>query len=257
MNTLRNVFNTAIVLSAIGLNASHAVTVDFDTEYLNVEGLADNFITANPFDPIENTSGVNFVGGAVTFSGGVILRDPANTDTDPMAPTFFPGVYFGTAFSPTTSINEVGYANPLTINIDASENFTNVSGLLLSGLNTNAPEYTGMELASYEVSFFNDNTLLGTDSTGGVDFTDTATFEFDSFSMESAIFGAAITRVEIMANPFDLNSMDSIIQNEWDFLLDFVNFEAGMNPVPVPAALPLFISALVGGFVIARPKKKN
>lgn len=258
MNYLSKFTSALILLCALGFNQSHAVTIDFDTEYLNVEGLADNFISADPFDPIENTSSplIEFAGGAVTFSGGVILRDPANTDSDPMAPTFFPGVYFGTAFSPTTSINQLGYFNPITIDIDASENFTNISGSLLSGLNTNAPENTLMELASYEVSFYSGTTLLGTDSTGDVGFTDTTTFSFDSFSMQSAIMGAAITKVEILANPLDLNSMDSITQNEWDFLLDFVTLESGMNPVPVPAALPLFMSALLGGWVVARPKKK-
>lgn len=255
MNYLRYVLSTLAVLLFVGVNAAQAVIVDFDTEYTGVEGLADNFITADPTNPIQNTSGVSFVGGAVSFSGGIILRDPANPDMDPMAPAIFPGVFFGTAFSPTTSINVTDYLNPITINIDAAQGFTNVSGILLSGLNTNAPEYTGMDLASYEISFFNGDTLLGTDSTGGVEFTDTTSFGFDTFSIESAIFGAAITKVEIAANPFDLNSMDSIIQNEWDFLLDSISLEVGMNPVPVPAALPLFISALLGGFAFARPKR--
>lgn len=256
MNYLRNFLNAVTVLFFLSLNATYAVTVDFDSAYLGVEGLADNFITADPTDPLQNTSLINFVGGAVSFEGGVILRDPANPDTNPLTAATFPGVYFGTAFSPTTGIDVVGYVNPLTINIDEAESFTNVSGLFLSGLNTGAPEYTGMELASYEVSFFSGNTLLGTDATGGVEFTDTASFSFDSFSMDSAIFGAAITKVEIKANPFDLNSMDAIVQNEWDFLLDSVTFEVGTSPVPVPAALPLFISALLGGLAVARPKRK-
>jgi len=257
MSYLRNILSTIAALFFLGFNAAHAVIVDFDTEYLNVNGLANNFLTAEPTDPIQNSSGVTFVGGAVDFSGGIVLRDPANPDTDPMAPDLFPGVFFGSAFSPTTSIDVTDYLNPITVNIDAAAGFTNISGVLLSGLNTDAPEYTGMDLASYEISFFNGDTLLGTDSTGGVEFTDTTMFSFDSFSMESAIFGAAITKVEIAANPFDLNSMDSIVVNEWDFLLDSISFEVGMNPVPVPAALPLFISALLGGFVIARPKRLN
>jgi hypothetical protein len=243
---------TAILFFVFIASSAHAIVVDFDTEYTDLLSLENNFITANPANPIENSSALSFVGGAVSFSGGVALRDPLNSMGNPI-----PGVFYGTAFSPTTSINTSGFLNPITINIDAGENFTNVNGEFISGLNTNAPENSANTLASYDISFFSGDDLLGVDSKVNVPFNNGDTlisFGFDSTSLMGALFGAAITRVELTARDLDLNSTDQIIQNEWDFLLSSVSFESA-SPVPVPAALPLFISALLGGLVVARPKK--
>ena len=272
MKYFRNILNAVIVLSVLTFSAAHAVTVNFTNEYAGVTTLQNNFITADPTDGFENSSSVTFVGGAVEFSGGVALRAPLNSmgsaitgGVDPGAETS--SVYYGTAFSPTTSIINSGLTDPtITIDIDASENFTSISGELVNGLNTNAPQNQnrntdpdgdGLDplLASYAIRFFSGSDLLDTVMTGDVPFTDgdtTIPFSFESAMMQ------AITRVEIMANDVDLNGLDGVgvVLNEWDFLLASVSFE-NTSPIPVPAALPLFLSALLGGYVIARPKRSS
>ena len=252
------------IVNTICSSNAYAVLVDFEAQYTGPTApttIESTFIAADPSDPIQNTSSplIEFAGGAVNFSGGVILRDPLSAMATPIIGDGG-SIYYGSAFSPTTSIGTTGYVNPITIDIDPNANFSSVSGVLINGLNTNAPENEAMVLASYVVSFFNGATLLGTDSTGDVPFTDGATtisFGFDTSSLMGALMGAAITQVLITAADVDLDSTDMIVQNEFDFLLASVSFDGGMSPVPLPAALPLFISAMLGGFFIARPKKSS
>ena len=282
MKYFRNILNAVIVLSVLAFSAAHAVTVNFTNEYAGVTVLQNNFIDADPTDGLENSSSVTFVDGAVEFSGGVALRAPLDSTglvgniitggVDAGAETS--SVYYGTAYSPTTSIMNPGLTDPIiTIDIDASENFTSISGELVNGLNTNAPQNQnrnkdinedglvdgdGLDplLASYTINFFtgSDGSVpLDTVMTGDVPFTDGATTI--PFSFESAMM-QAITKVQIVANDLDLNGLDEIVENEWDFLLASVSFE-NTSPIPVPAALPLFISALLGGYVIARPRRSS
>lgn len=265
MNYFRRLISVSFIVNVICLSSAHAVLVDFEEQYTGPDApttIENNFIAADPSDPIQNTSSplIEFAGGAINFSGGVILKDPLSALATPIIGDGG-SIYYGSAFSPTTSLDTTGYVNPITIDvIDPNANFTSVSGVLINGLNTNAPENVAMALASYVVSFFSGTTLLGIHSTGDVPFTDGATtisFGFDTSSLMGALMSAAITRVEITAADVDLDSTDSIIQNEFDFLLASVSFDQGMSPVPLPAALPLFISAMLGGFFIARPKKSS
>ena len=71
--------------------------------------------------------------------------------------------------------------------------------------------------------------------------------------------GAYINKVELISPGYDFeldnNSRNEVI--EWDFLLGSVSFDQVLSPVPLPAAVPMFMSALLGGFVAARRYKSS
>lgn len=263
----KKIITLAIFTGSLSVSTAQALVVDFE----QFAGLPAGFVpsaflevpdysSANQTLTLSNQTFGNEAG--ITFSGGLLLDEPIDSSGMPGNTINGDGgsIYYGTAFSPTTSINTSNYQNQLTINIDESENFTNVSGELINGLNTGAPQNSDGTLASYDISFYSGDELLITDMTGDVVFDDgdsLVSFGLDTSSLSGSLFGSVITKVEIMANDLDLNSDDDQITNEWDYLLASVSFES-TNPVPVPAALPLFISALLGGgFVVARPKKQK
>ena len=77
----------------------------------------------------------------------------------------------------------------------------------------------------------------------------------ESFGLDISSSLLFITMVELTTSGVDFPGGEAVV--EWDFLLDDINFVSAMAPVPLPAGLPLFISALLGGLVIARPRKSS
>jgi hypothetical protein len=77
------------------------------------------------------------------------------------------------------------------------------------------------------------------------------------FGLDTGVLGALINLVEITTSGYQFMNGARDEPLEWDFLLASVEFGQGASPVPLPAALPLFMSALLGGFVAARRKKSS
>lgn len=262
MNCFRNLVSASVLVGSLFASSAHALVVDFE-EFNNV-GLINRFVDANiNYDlissPIHILEGRTF--GAVdgiTFSGGVLLQDPL--DSNAMVINGDGGsIYYGTAFSPSTSIPTSNYTNTLTINITSDENINEVSGSFVHGLNTNldAPGIT----IDYVVNYYAEGLIAPLFSQDlldvpFIDGADVVSFGLDTTSLAGSLMGALINRVEITTLGYDFTSNDNDVL-EWDFLLSSVSFENAASPVPVPAALPLFISALLGGFVVARPKKSS
>ncbi|MDW3094236.1 MAG: hypothetical protein R8G33_01040 [Gammaproteobacteria bacterium] len=262
MNRFRNLVSATILLGALCVGSAHALVVDFE-EFNNV-GLINRFVDANiDYDLINSPThileGRSFgATGGITFSGGVLLQDPL--DSTAMIINGDGGsIYYGTAFSPSTSIPTSNYVNTLTINITSDENINDISGSLVHGLNTNL-DAPGI-LIDYVVNYYSDSFMapLFSQNLLDVPFIDGAgvvSFGLNTNSLAGSLMGELINRVEITTSGYDFTSNDNDVL-EWDFLLGSVNFDNAASPVPVPAALPLFISALLGGFVVARPKKKS
>ena len=80
-------------------------------------------------------------------------------------------------------------------------------------------------------------------------------FGLDTDTLMGSLLGLFINKVEISTPGYDFIGRPE--QQEWDFLLSSVSFNEGASPVPLPAALPLFMRALLGGFVAARRKKSS
>ena len=199
------------------------------------------------------------VRGGISFSGGVLLEDPLGSNALPIVGDGG-SIYYGTAFSPSTSIPSLNYTNTLTIKITDDENVKAVSGSFVHGLNTNL-DMMGIQL-TYQVNYFVDGMLdpYFTEDITGVEFVDGA--DVVSFGLDTTtLFGntflnTLINCVEITTAGYDFTSNDNDVL-EWDFLLSSVSFTEGASPVPLPAALPLFMSALLGRFVAARRKKSS
>ena len=255
---------------------ANALIIDFENFATTPNfNLASTFFNSNTNTGSLETltqAGLGFgTGSAITFSGGVLLQNP--TDTMEFGNTG--SVLYGTANSPTTGAttnpNNDALPRTITINIrpdapmNPGENVTLVEGFLANGLNTDRIDgATGMlftdELADYMVSFFttDENTPefewtmenLVSNQLGGF-----AIFSFNSENEGDGV-GNNITKVEITSPGIQFLGPNSDF--EWDFLIDTLSFnEALPNPVPVPAALPLFLSALLGGWVFARPRKPS
>ena len=209
----------------------------------------------------------------ISFFGGVLLQNPTATVDFPAAGS----VLYGTANSPTTGAQTTPPGNlprTIEINIDTSvgENITLVEGLLVNGLNTDADNPMGMpytnELADYLISFFTDDPMtaefvfslpnLASNEVGGFGI-----FSFDS-TREGDAAGNLITRVEVTSPGINFLGDNSIcvpgntnVACEYDFFIDALSFNQPLNPIPIPAALPLFLSALIGGWMFARPRKPS
>ena len=217
----------------------------------------------------QQLAGLNFsenaaAGGSIMFSGGVTLLNP--TETLPI--TFDGDVLYGTAFAPSTGAQTSPLGPPaelpsiITIDIDPIDQVNLVEGLLINGLNTDAVDMMmnplTNELADYVVSVFttdldSDFAIqildLPSNLAGGFDLFSVSTAELMN-SMGEAVF---ITQVQIQALPINFGENF----DEWDFLIDAVSFNEPLPPIPVPAALPLFLRALFGGWLFARPRKPS
>ncbi|MFK7795582.1 MAG: PEP-CTERM sorting domain-containing protein [Gammaproteobacteria bacterium] len=262
MKNLRRYISAAIVVNVLSIGSVQALVVDFEI-FDAIAGLESVFVGANSDLNDANTThrliGQSFGNeGGITFSGGVLLQDPLNSMALPIMGDGG-SIYYGTAFSPSTSITTENYTDTLSIDITTDEFVTRVSGGFVHGLNTRAD---GQDvLVDYEVNYFNAGLTnpIFTQSLAGNIFTDGAdlvSFGLDTETLAGGLLGALINRVEISAVGYDFTSTDSN-DLEFDFLLSSVSFNADASPVPVPAALPLFMSALLGGFVAARRKKSN
>ncbi len=214
--------------------------------------------------------------GGITFSGGAVLENPTET----AAIQFASGtILYGTANAPSTGVETVppsvlGLSNEITIDIALGERITSVEGLLINGLNTTGQNF----LAEYMVEFFIDDGMnpilpdsyLIRDEMNQAGTVVNPTIGSPTIELESnqdqgnAIFkylaptGSAITQVLITAigKDFDPDDMEEIL--EWDFFIDTIAFNENIeNVVPIPAALPLFLSALLGGWVFARPRRSR
>ncbi len=250
MNNFRKLFSAAIIVNAFFVSSAHALVVDFE-EYDQI-GLQNNFlgnnINLNTANLTHRLIGQSFGNNdGITFSGGVMLQNPLNSDGESIVGDG-ESIYYGTAFSPATSITTANYSSTLSIDITSAEMVTNVSGSFVHGLDTTlvGPD----ELVNYFVEYYVEGIVDPfREALGGQLFVDGA--DVVSFSINT--LGAYINRVELSAVGFDFPSTRL---PEWDFLLSSVSFNEA-SPVPLPAALPLFMSALFGGFVAARRKKPS
>lgn len=195
----------------------------------------------------------------ITFSGGVLLQDPLNSNALPIMGDGG-SIYYGTAFSPSTSITTSNYTNTLSINITSDEIVKRVSRSFVHGLDTRLDGQN--VLIDYAVNYFVDVAgveTLFTQQLADQIFDDGASvvsFDLDTDTLVGAAMGAFINRVEITTAGYDFDSTRND-DFEFDFLPSSVSFNELASPVPVPAALPLFMSALLGGFVAARRKKSS
>ena len=258
MKNIRKFLSAVIVLISFSVNAAHAFVVDF--ENLSVLDIPSTFVAQPDYASANSTFrliGIPFGDqGGISFSGGILLEDPTNSEGVSIVGDGG-SVYYGTAFSPSTSILTTGYQNLIAINIANTELVSSVQGSFVHGLNTLDLDGPGISIG-YTVSYFLEGVASPIVQNLSAIFTDgdeVVNFGFDSSTLMGAAMGALITGVEIVADGYDfINSNQDV--DEFDFLLGSVRFNEGASPVPVPAALPLFISALLGGLVIARPKKK-
>lgn len=264
MKNFRHLLTAAVIVNACFISSAHALVVDFE-EFNAIEGLEDVFLRTNTnlegANPTHRLIGQSFGDNdGITFSGGVLLQDPLNSAQPPSPITGDGGsIYYGTAFSPSTSITTSNYTDTLSIGITTEEAVTRLSGEFVHGLNTRADGQN--VLVDYVVNYFNVGLTdaIFTQSLSGNPFTDGASvisFGLDTETLVGGLVGALINRVEISAVGYDFVTTDDDVL-EWDFLLSSVSFNADASPVPVPAALPLFMSALLGGFVAARRKKSS
>ena len=262
MKYLRHTLSlVAVTLYLSCINSAHAFVVDFE-EFAILPTIPSSFTEEPNLAMANDTLALRnqvFGSGGITFSGGILLEDPTDSSGDPNNTIMGDGgsVYFGTAFSPSTSIITSGYQNPLSINIDTMlDSITSVQGAFVHGLNTDDLDGMGISIG-YTVSYFIEGVMSPIIQELSAIFTDgdeVINFGFDTNDLMGSSMGALITGVEILADGYDfINSNQDV--DEFDFLLGSVRFNEGASPVPVPAALPLFISALLGGFVIARPRR--
>tara|TARA_R110002049_G_scaffold15822_1_gene64120 strand:- start:10953 stop:11783 length:831 start_codon:yes stop_codon:yes gene_type:complete len=270
MNYFRHLLSATIIVNVLFISNAHALVVDFENYGRNDDGsggigLLDVFLRTN-IDLNQANSTHRLIGqsfgntGGITFSGGVLLEDPLDSNAMPIAGDGG-SVYYGTAFSPETSITTSNYTNTLTIDITSAEMVTSVSGSFVHGLDTRV--VGANELVDYIVSYSFDGVADPfLQPLGGFVFNDGAdviSFNLDTNTLAGAAMGAFINKVELIAPGYDFmadgNPREEIF--EWDFLLSSVSFNEAASPVPVPAALPLFVSALLGGFVAARQRKPS
>lgn len=293
MKYIRNLISSVLILFLVLISSAYALVVDFEEydpnhpNYNGVTTIKSTFVGPNPVtnpssnaanpanstqaSPVTNSGGPYTLGApgstGIVFSGGVLLDDPSNGVAGQVVSADGGSIYYGTASSPssgTLTSNIVSltgehlYTNTITIDIDPLENVTSIHGEFINGLNTSAlvssPTQTDL-FADYLVSYFtgdDGDVMLGGTSLDDVGFDNGASLL--SFGLDTLLLSSeVITKVTITALDFSFGGGES----EWDFLLASVSFNEGASPVPLPAALPLFMSALLGGFVAARRKKSS
>lgn len=279
MKLFRYMKTSLFLLLAFITSNAQALIVSFEEqEFRNAS--TQLFQDANLGGGTQQLVGLNFsenaaIGGSIMFSGGVTLINPTETD-----PILFDGdVLYGTAFSPSTGAETSPLGPPaelpsvITIEIDPIDQVNLVEGLLINGLNTDREDGMGnlltTELANYAVSVFTTDLASNFAITTG-DLPSNLAGGFDLFSvtteglMNSIGEDVFITQIQIRANPS--GPVDALGNTgidfgqgfpEWDFLIDAVSFNEELPPIPIPAALPLFLSALFGGWLFARPRKPS
>ena len=262
---MKYLFKPILLFVPLMISSVHALEVDFEAydpdspNYNGVTNISSTFIGANITNPTQTLTGDVF-GDGITFSGGVLLLDPVNGTTlmgetpTPINCATCGSVFYGSAASLSTNVitDEGDLPQTITINIPTAAQVNAVSGTFINGLNTSALT---------PGSFSNDYTITYTLNDGSSQEQSIVNSEFN-FGMDTESFGLDIsssllfiTMVELTAEgvPFP----GGLAAVEWDFLLDAIRFDSNIAPVPLPAGLPLFISALLGGFVIARPRKSS
>jgi len=144
MKNLRHYISAAIIVNFLCISSAHALVVDFE-EFIGVSGISNNFVA----EPDLNQSSETFrlanktygASGGISFSGGILLQSPLDSMGVPIVgDSVLPGdiksIYYGMAFSPSTSIATLNYTNTLTIDITSGENIKSVTGSFVHGLNT-------------------------------------------------------------------------------------------------------------------------
>ncbi len=282
MNFIRHIkASLFVLLGLIAANTHAGVIVDF--ENFGAGGVNDLMLSStfqgantdqNPpsFQTLENTalpaSAFGMTGG-IRFSGGVLLQNPTETGTmfPDVAGIAVGSVFYATANAPSSdavpendsSTNEFPLSQAITISITEAEAVTSVQGILINGLAT-TPDTL---LAEYSISYFSgvDGDVLlnpGATSIGTLPSNQefgSALFGFDTTTLTGMMMGALITRIEITTPGVQFPGTPDLL--EYDFLIDALSFNQPLNPIPVPAAFPLFLSALIGGWLFARPRKPS
>ena len=265
MNVIRHIKTGLFILLGIVAGNAHAVIVDFE-EYgsagsINL-GLSSTFqgatttpgsrqrlemvdATGNPFDTFGDTST-----GVISFSGAVLLEDPTETGMfPPVGGVPVGSVYYATANAPSTN----AIPNPLleqtiTITITDSQ-VTSVEGILINGLATTMDT----ALAEYFITYFTDTNMF-TERIGPMEGLP-SNQENGAALFSIATSGDFINSIEITSPGVQFPGDPDLL--EYDFLIDALSFNESLNPIPVPAAFPLFLSALLGGWLLARPRKSS
>jgi hypothetical protein len=250
------------LLSTLLMLASHAHALVVDFESTGITDIRNTYFDSNfsagSLTTLENVAfyldGSVMAGGAdgIYFSEGVLLDNPSMLQEDEIFALTGGSILYGTGESPSTNTGHnsglyPGYmpTNTITINIETVEDVTSVGGILINGLNTDLEAGS----ADYQVELFSGMNLLATlvfnDLESG-SVPGSANFFYDSGS-------DAITKVVITGLGFDFGSPQNNGPTEWDFLIDNIAFNEAV--VPVPAALPLFLSALAGIGLFFRRKE--
>lgn len=192
------------------------------TAFITFDDLAtgpDNYPAASP-------SPQTIIYPQATFTGGVILGNATNFPAQSFAtsPNIYGTAWFGTGLSAT-----------LTIAINPSFPTNEVSFPLFNGLTISQ---------SYTVSAFDAfNNLLASQHLTNVPST--------------TISGFAIVDLVALGIVSVTISPDSIPDGSWDFAIDSIALNRSLQPVPLPAALPMFASGVGAlAFLSWRKKKK-
>ncbi|MEM8844840.1 MAG: hypothetical protein AAGB35_07330 [Pseudomonadota bacterium] len=235
------------------VNNVHAVVVDF--ENTGIMSIQNTYFDSNFNDTSLTTlnnvafylDGSIVAGGAngIYFSEGVLLQNPSQVQETVLQNLTGGSILYGTGESPSTNVGHNPASNPdyvptneIIIDIDTLTDVTSVGGILINGLNTD----NEADLADYQVAFFSDTLLLETlffNNLASSSMPGSANFFYDSGDV-------AITQVIITGVPFDFGSPQNNGATEWDFLIDNISFNESATLVPLPAALPLFLTALFG-----------
>ena len=259
---LSRVFLKGTLLSALLVLANHAHALVVDFESTGISDIKNTYFDSNfsagSLTTLENVAfyldGNIQVGGenGIYFSEGVLLDNPSELQEEELLELTGGLILYGTGESPSTNTghNSGLYpdympTNTITIHIQTLESVTSVGGILINGLNTDLE----MGAADYQVDYYSGMNLLASQMFNDVEsgsVPGSANFFYDS-GVE------AITKVVITGEGFDFGEPQNNGPTEWDFLIDNVSFNEAV--VPVPAALPLFLSALAGiGLFIRRRK---
>ena len=214
------------IVLAVGLtglaNAGPVVTVDFENNPA-LPAQPNNFAAAGAMQTYSAL-------GVYSITGGVVLGNPTFLAS-------FAAQGSGPNLYGTTDIADLSLLDTLTLNLDPSQNVTNVNGKLFNG-------QTFSE--DYVVRFFSGAGLLGFMNFSAMTDNSTAA-GFGNFAFTSSLVNP-ITSVTF-------SSPNSAIDG-WDFFVDSINFmtnPGGPNPIPEPSTLAL---VPVGLFLIGYLRRK-
>lgn len=208
-------------------NSANAVIIDFESTPALATG-PSLFANAGPAQDI--------VVGNVTISDGVVLGFPTYFPAIPFGTA--PNVY-GTAYHPSGGVNaDPSLLSTLSITIDPADGVNTIEGLLFNGL---------IEMDSFKVEAFSASSLV--DSVALNKLPSNLDEGFGVFRLDSG--GSPIDLVTIAAD------LSGPLENQWDFAIDTIAINQAIETVvPVPAALPLLLTAL-GGLGLVRLGKKR